>query len=116
MSRVIKFLVLTLIVALAVGLAGCAETAPPTEKLQILSHSMSTDQYGYPVVQGTAKNVSSTNFSYAFINVKFYDASGAAIATLSDYICDLGPGETWNFEVTCNEKNAQSYKITVKLQ
>ena len=131
MSRVIKFLALTLIVALAVslplGLVGCAETqyqpgetpspAPPTEKLQILSHSMSTDQFGFQHVKGIAKNVSSSTLSFARVKVKFYDAAGNLLSTSGDIISDLAAGETWSFEVIyagTDSRQAESYKIGVE--
>lgn len=131
MSKVIRFLALALVLALVVGLSlglvGCAETqyqpggepspAPAAEKLQILSHSMSIDQvFGRPVVQGIAKNVSSTNLSYARVNVKFYDAEGNLLVTSLDNILDLAPDETWSFEVRysgSNPENVKSYKIGV---
>ncbi len=128
MNRVIKFLALTLIVALAVGLplglVGCAETqyhpgegAPPaTEKLEILSHSMSTTEFGLLVIKGVAKNVSSSNLSYAEVRVKFYDAAGNLIDTSLDNINDLAAGETWSFEVMyfgMDTENVKSYKIGV---
>ena len=128
MSRVIKFLCFTLALALAVGLPlgliGCTETqyepgeggSPATEKLEILSHNMSTAEFGNLVVKGAAKNVSSSNLSYAEVRVKFYDAAGALIATSLDNINDLGPGESWNFEVMypgMDTENVASYKIGV---
>jgi hypothetical protein len=76
---------------------------------------MSTTDYGAPVVRGTAKNVSSSNLRYAFVKVKFYDAAGNVLDTLSDYIIDLGPGETWNFEVIYfGSRNVKNYKIGVE--
>ena len=121
MNRILTFLALTLVLALAVGLplglVGCTKilsTTPPTEKLQILSHSMSIDEHGHPVVQGTAKNVSSTTLDMAFIEVKWYDASGAVIANGTDHISNLGPGEIWKFEIPCFEENVQSYEVGVR--
>jgi len=111
-------------VILALYVVGCAETqyqpgegAPPaTEKLEILSHNMSTTEFGNLVIKGTAKNVSSSNLSYAEIKVKFYDAAGNLIDTSLDNINDLGPGETWKFEVMylgMDTENVKSYKIGV---
>ena len=128
MNRIIKLLSLTLIVALAVGLSlclvGCTETEyqpgggalPATEDLEILSHSMSTTGFGNLMVKGIAKNVSSSNLSYAEVKVKFYDAQGNLISTWLDNINDLGAGETWSFEVMylgMDTENVKSYQIGV---
>jgi hypothetical protein len=122
----IKSLVAIALVAILIpGLSGCTETqyqpgesgAPPaTEKLQILSHSMSRGEYGNLVVKGTAKNVASSTLSYAEVRVKFYDAAGTLLNTSLANINDLGPGETWSFQVMyfgTDEDKVTSYKIGV---
>jgi hypothetical protein len=123
MKMTIGFIALSLITMLVPILIGCTETqyepegsTVTTEKLQILSHSMTTNEYGNIVVKGTAKNISSSNFSYAEIKVKFYDASGALLDTWLDNINDLGPGETWSFEVMylgLDTEKVKSYQIGV---
>ena len=104
MKITIKSLAAIALVAMLIPSFGaCIETqyepgeggAPPaTEKLQILSHSMSTGQFGNLIIKGTAENVSSATLSYAEVKVKFYDADGALIDTSLDNINDLGAGET----------------------
>ena len=126
MRKIVGFMAIALVM-LVLSLVGCAETQyqpggstpselPPAEKLQILSHSMTTGQFGNIIVKGTAKNISSSNLSYAEVKVKFYDAAGALIDTSLDNINDLGPGEIWNFEVMylgMDTENVKSYKIGV---
>jgi len=123
MRRIIGFIAITLVVMLVPSLIGCTETqyepgesTPATEKLQILSHGMGVTEYGAPMVTGTAKNVSSSNLSYAEVRVKFYDAAGTLLDTSLDNINDLGPAGTWSFEVIyfgSNPENVKSYKIGV---
>ena len=124
MKILIKFLVATVLVAILISsFTGCIETvyepseggAPPvTEKLQILNHIGGITEYGSPMVTGTAKNISSSNLIYAEIRVKWYDSAGTLLDTSLDNINDLGPGETWGFEVIYfgSEKNV-SYKIGI---
>ena len=123
MKRMIGFIVMALLVMLVPSLVGCIETQyesggskPATEKLQIIDHHMTTSEYGSMIVKGRAKNISSSNLSYASVKVKFYDASGTLLATSSDGISDLGLGETWSFSVMyfgMDDENVKSYKIGV---
>ncbi|GAI32494.1 unnamed protein product [marine sediment metagenome] len=126
MKILIKSLVAMALVAILIpSFTGCTETqyepgeggAPPvTEKLEILSHSMSTTQFGNLVVKGTAKNVSSSTLSYAEVRVKFYDAAGTLLSTSLANINDLSAGETWSFEVMYLDidiEKVTSYKIGV---
>lgn len=127
MKILIKSLAAIALVALLIpSFTACIETqyepgeggAPPatTEKLQILSHSMSRSETGtFVYIKGTAKNVSSSRLSMASVDVKFYDAAGTLLATSSDYIRDLDPGETWSFEVMTvdEDQRVASYKIGV---
>jgi hypothetical protein len=126
MRKIIGFVAIALVI-LVPSLVGCAETqyqpgqpAPSqpatTEKLQILSHSMSRSETGtFVYIKGTAKNVSSSRLSFASVNVKFYDADGTLLDTSLDVISDLDPGETWSFEVGYYDEYLKyaSYKIGV---
>ena len=123
MKRIIGFIAIALMAMLVPNLVGCVETqyepegsTPATETLQILSHSMTTNEFGNIVVQGTAENISSSNLSYAEVRVKFYDANGVLLDTSLDNINDLGPGQTWSFEVMyfgLDTENVKSYEIGV---
>ena len=104
------FFLLAVIALGLVPLAACAEMqyqleemplAPPAEKLPILSLSMVQDELGFIIIKGTAKNVSPSNSGYAEVKVMFYDAEGALLDTFLDNTSDLGPGETWDFEILC---------------
>ena len=121
----IKPLVAIVLVAMLIAsFTGCTETKyeqdedetpPVTEKLEILSHSMTggRGEYVTPVVSGTARNVTSSTI-LAEVWVKFYDASGALLGTGADSITSLGAGETWSFKVTyydIDREDVYSYKI-----
>jgi len=126
MRKIICFAAIGLVMLFA-SLVGCAETqyqrgqpAPsqpaPTEKLQILSHSMSRSETGtFVYIKGTAKNVSPSRLSIACVDVKFYDAAGILLDTSSDVVFDLDPGETWSFRVQMvdEEQKVVTYKIGV---
>lgn len=91
-----------------------APTQPATENLQILSHSISTTQNGNLLVEGSAKNISSSALRFAVVFAEFYDANGVVIGTSQTAEIDLGSGETWNFQMIYSDADAKkvtSYKI-----
>ena len=114
-------------IAAAVIFAGCVEepkyeegaVGTPTaelKNLEILDHHMETGQFGNLIIKGTAKNIGSHSLSYAEVRVKFYDKEGTLLDTFLDNINDLGPGETWKFQVMypgMDTENVDSYKIAV---
>lgn len=69
------------------------------EKIVILNHQLSENDYGNLIVAGSAKNNFGRNLDYAEIDVKFYDSDGAVIGNSLDNINNFGDGETWKFEV-----------------
>lgn len=104
------------------SLAACAETqyqpeeAPPSEELLILSLTMTQDEHGFIIIKGTAMNVSPSNSSSAEVKVELYDAEETLLDTALDSISDLGPGETWDFEVACpgiDTDEVKRYEIVV---
>jgi hypothetical protein len=115
-----KISILLAVIALGLApLAACAEVQyqpeempppPPAEKLPILNLSMVQDELGFIIIKGTAKNISPSNSSYAEVNVMFYDAEGALLDTFLDSTSDLGPGETWDFEILCPGIDADGAK------
>jgi len=124
MKILIKSLVAIVLVAILIpSFTGCIETeyepgkdgvSPVTEKLQILSHTGGFTDYGSPMVTGTAKNVSSSNLIYAEVRVKWYDSAGSLLDTSLDNINDLGPGQTWRFEVIYfGSEKGISYEIGI---
>jgi hypothetical protein len=106
-----KIAILVTVIALGLGpLAACAGVqyqpgevppSPAAERLPILNLSMVQDELGFIIIRGTAKNVSPTSSSYAEVRVMFYDAEGVLLDTFRDNVTDLGPGETWDFEILC---------------
>jgi hypothetical protein len=86
------------------------------EKITILNHQLSENDYGNLIISGTAKNVAGRNLDYAEIDVKFYDQDGAVIGNSLDNINNLGDGETWKFEVYymgLDNYNVKNYSIEV---
>ncbi len=87
------------------------------QKLEILSHSEGTDELlGFVVVRGQARNTSGGNLTCAQVCAKFYDGSGSLVATRTDAINELGPGEVWNFEINLAgyEREVARYDIKVR--
>ncbi len=87
-----------------------AET-PPSPELQIVSHSMSHDEYGNSIVEGIAKNTGVSEVAELKVGVKFYDAEGNLVDSSADYIEHVGGGETCKFYV--HGLPAESYKIAI---
>lgn len=81
--------------------------------LTILSHSMTIDEWGWPTVEGIARNDGNNRFDYAEIDVRFYNSDGHLIESSFTNILDLDPGQTWAFEVMGLTKDAVSYDIGV---
>ena len=92
------------------------ESPTSSQKLVILEHHRTVSEFGSIVVAGKAKNVTNENFSYAEIRVKFLDSGGAVLETSLDNINDLGPSQTWSFEVMyfgLDESKVATYEIAV---
>jgi len=79
--------------------------------LQIVSHSISHDEYGNSIVEGVAKNTGASEVAELKIRVKFYDAEGNLVDSSADYIQYVGAGETCKFCV--HGLPAESYKIAI---
>lgn len=122
-------LALILVVAVLVGVCvatmgndgedGVKEEGPAPavrEELTILSHEITRDEWGDPIVTGQAQNTGTAKLTWASIDVKYKDASGAVIDTSLDGIDDLEPSEVWNFRVPylgTQGDSIASYEISV---
>lgn len=96
-----------------IGAVACLEEEGKyAPELQIVSHSMSYDEYGGAIVEGIAKNAGGSEVGELEVRVKFYDAEGNLIRTYSDYIEHVGAGETCRFKVRTG-LHAESYKIAI---
>ena len=110
-----------IILLLVPSLVGCLATqggAGGSEKLQILDHDSSVNEYGYVVIEGTAKNISSSTLSYAEVIAKFYNDAKELIGTSSASIKAVDPDEVWSFEVVyrgTNVADMTGYTISVGL-
>ena len=74
---------------------------PPAGELAVINHEIIKGESGTVAVKVTVKNVGSVKAELAQVTVKFYDASKNLIDSSSDSVMNLGPGETWDFEITC---------------
>ena len=114
MIKTIGFIAMALII-LVPSLVGCL-TTPATEKLQILNHSSTVNEYGNVIVKGTAKNINSSTLSLAEVVAKFYNSAGELIGTSSASIKAVDPGEVWSFEIVyqgTNVKDITGYTVNV---
>jgi hypothetical protein len=110
-KTIVGLIALAAVIAVAM-LAGCVDSK--SNKLEILDYKDGYTDYNLRCIKGTAKNVGSSTLRYAEIRVKFYDKEGTLLDTSIDNINDLGPGETWRFEVVHLGRGKWSkYKISV---
>jgi len=118
MRKTTGLIVIALILLVSI-LAGCLTTQSGTDgsdKLQILSHESSLNEYGYIVIEGTAKNISSSTLSYAEVIAKFYNDANELVGTSSASIKAINPDEVWGFEVVyqdTNVKDITGYTVNV---
>ena len=119
MRKTIGLIILTLL--LVPSLVGCLATqggAGGSEKLQILDHNSTVNEYGNIVIEGTAKNISSSTLSYAEVVAKFYNAANELVGTSSASIKAVDPDEVWSFKVVyrgTNVADITGYTISVGL-
>ena len=119
MRKTIGFIVIALI--LVPSLVGCLATqggAGGSEKLQILSHDSSVNEYGNIVIEGTAKNISSATLSYAEIIAKFYNDANELVGTSPASIKAVNPDEVWSFKIVyrgTNVADITGYTVNVGL-
>lgn len=109
MRKTIGFVLIALMI-LVPSLAGCFTTqsgAGGSDKLQVLSHASTINEYGYVVVKGTAKNISSSTLTHAEVVAKFYNAASELIGTSSTSIKAMDPDEVWSFTVVYQGANIE---------
>lgn len=73
----------------------------PRATLAILNKEMARDDTGAVVARITVKNTSRSVAELAEVAVDFYDARKNLVGSASDSVMNLGPDETWEFEITC---------------
>jgi len=107
MRKTIGFVLIALMI-LVPSLTGCLTAQSGTggsDKLQVLSHESSLNEYGYVVIEGTAKNICSSTLSHAEVVAKFYNADSELIGTSSTSIKAMDPDEVWSFTVVYQGAN-----------
>ena len=112
-----RWRVITSLLAVMLLVSSCFATSPappPRGELKILSHSMARGASDSVAVQVTIKNAGSSTIELAQVKVNFHDAQGKLIDSSSDAVMNLGPGESWSFEIACSGAGcdkAKSYEI-----
>ena len=120
MRKTIGFIVIAIIILVPM-LAGCLTTqggAEGSDKLQILSHESTVNEYGYIIIEGTAKNICSSTLSYAEVIAKFYNDANELVGTSSASIKAVDPDEVWSFELVYRGTNVEDitgYTVNVGL-
>lgn len=81
------------------------------KKFETVAEPEMTEEYGYPKVSGTVKNISGKKLSYAQIEFNFYDADGAQIGSTFTNINNLDVDGVWKYEAQGFDKGAASMKM-----
>ena len=70
-----------------------------------------SENNGYAIyINGSIKNNSKKNYSYAQVTFGIYDDNGAKIGTALDNVTNLGAGETWTFKAMSIEAGVSGGK------
>ena len=112
MRKTIGFILIALLI-LVPSLSGCFTTQSGTggsDKLEVLTHDSTIDEYGFVVIEGTAKNICSSTLSHAEVVAKFYNASSELIGTSSTSIKAIDPDEVWSFKIVYQGTNINDIK------
>lgn len=94
-----------------------SESQPTTDDVTISDDELTTQPSG-ATVTGTLTNEGETTLDVVDIQVTFLDASGQPLTTTLWGTNNLGPGESWNFEVSADGSeysDATDYEIAVLL-
>ncbi len=95
---------------LATGCTGTGSGSPQPVKLAVINHEMTHGGSGSVAVQVTVKNAGSVMAELAQVTVNFYDARKNLVYSSSDAVMNLGPGETWDFELACRGTRCSQVK------
>ncbi len=95
-------LIMVLISVLLPAASSCMGSGPaPQATLTILNKEMGRDDTGAVVTRITVKNTSRFVAELAEVTAEFYDSRKNFISSASDSVMNLGPDETWEFEIYC---------------
>ncbi len=112
-----KWPVITGFIVTVILASGCIGSGPPPQgKLAVVNHEMTRGESGGVAVQVTVKNTGMATAELAQVTASFYDADKGLIDSSSDSVMNLGPGETWDFEITCQGtrcSQVSSYEIEI---
>ena len=82
-----------------------------SKKFETVSEPEMTIEYGYPKINGSLKNISGKNLSYAQIQFSLYDEDGAQIGSAWTNINNLDADGVWKYEATGFDEGAVSFKM-----
>ena len=83
-----------------------------SKKFETVSEPEMTIEYGYPKINGSLKNISGKDLSYAQIQFNLYDEDGAQIGSAWTNINNLDADGIWKYEATGLDEGAVSFKMT----
>lgn len=83
-----------------------------SKKFETVNEPEMTIEYGYPKINGSIKNISGKNLSYAQIQFSLYDEDGAQIGSAWTNINNLDADGIWKYEATGFDEGAVSFKMT----
>lgn len=99
---------------LVTSCAGAGSGPAQSGELTVLNHTMTRGESGNVAVRVTVKNTGPVTAELAEVTVSFYDADRNLIDSSSDSVINLRPGETWDFEISCQGtqcSQVRSYEI-----
>ena len=93
---------------------GSSDSSKDSENLELVESSGYYDGYFAYYVEGTIKNNSDKQYSYAQVTFTLYDADGAQIGTAIANINNLEPNGVWKFKAigSGDASKVASYKLS----
>jgi len=85
-------------------------SSSPKAELTVIKKEMVRDASGNMALHVTVKNTSQNMAELAEITVSFYDAQKNLINSSRDSVINLGPDETWDFNIPCQGERCNEVK------
>lgn len=119
----IAIIICPIIIFAAVALIGCSEsatTAPPTTPQAYLvkedSGTASYTEFGHLIIEGVVVNQGNKRATSIEAEVTFYDSDKNILGRYSDYLGELGVGQSWRYSIMylgVNEKDVGTFSVDV---
>ena len=85
-------------------------SSSPRAELTVIKKEMARDSSGNTELHVTVKNTSRNMAELAEVTVSFYDALKNLIDSPRDSVMNLGPDETWDFNIPCQGERCSDVK------